>query len=88
MSGRLEKPENAQLKDLSLREMAVFLPIALLIVWIGVHPSPFLKLTAASSNYVLSQLQNSPVVERQAILRWVRRCPPTPKPLVSSALSS
>src|SRR3989454_1106806 len=39
----LDKPENAQLADLSPRELAVLLPLVACIVWIGVYPTPFLR---------------------------------------------
>src|SRR3989442_1194184 len=35
----LDKPENAQLADLSPRELAVLLPLVACIVWIGVYPT-------------------------------------------------
>ena len=63
MFGRLEKPENAALQDLSRRELALFLPICLLIVWIGFYPFPFLKLTETSANHLPAQVTSSRVVE-------------------------
>ncbi|MEO8200490.1 MAG: NADH-quinone oxidoreductase subunit M [Gemmatimonadota bacterium] len=39
----LDKDENRGLKDLSLREMAVLLPLILGIVWMGLYPKPVLK---------------------------------------------
>jgi NADH-quinone oxidoreductase subunit M len=40
--GPLDNPKNASLPDLSWREAAVFLPLFVLAVWIGVYPEPFL----------------------------------------------
>jgi NADH-quinone oxidoreductase subunit M len=37
------KPENQSLHDLSRRELAVFVPIVILIVLMGVYPQPFLR---------------------------------------------
>ncbi len=39
----LDKPENADLPDLSRREMAVLAPLVALMIWIGVYPKPFLE---------------------------------------------
>ncbi len=40
--GPLNKRENRELSDLSLREIATLVPIVVFIVWIGVAPTPFL----------------------------------------------
>lgn len=55
MFGKLDKPENQNLKDLNLREVIVLLPILLFIVWIGVYPKPFLSRIEKSVNHVLQQ---------------------------------
>jgi NADH-quinone oxidoreductase subunit M len=41
--GKLDKPENQTLKDLSRRELAILVPIVVMILWIGVYPRPFLN---------------------------------------------
>ena len=41
MFGKLENPANQVLKDLSLREIAVMLPLLVFVFWIGVYPSTF-----------------------------------------------
>ncbi len=43
MFGPLDKEENKSLKDLDLREIAVLVPIVVMIVWIGVYPQTFLR---------------------------------------------
>ncbi len=40
--GKVTKPANEDLRDLSARELAIALPLLALIFWIGVYPSPFL----------------------------------------------
>ena len=42
MFGKLDNPANESLKDLSLREFALFLPLILLAFGIGIFPKPFL----------------------------------------------
>jgi NADH-quinone oxidoreductase subunit M len=43
MFGPLDKEENKSLKDLSVREIAVLVPIVVMIVWIGIYPQTFLR---------------------------------------------
>jgi NADH-quinone oxidoreductase subunit M len=51
--GPLDKAENQTLHDLSSRELAVFAPILLLIVIMGVYPQPFLsRMEPAVQKYV------------------------------------
>jgi NADH-quinone oxidoreductase subunit M len=54
--GHLTHEENKGLGDLSGREIAVLLPILVLIVWIGVYPKPFLRTTQASVAHLLNQV--------------------------------
>ena len=42
MFGRLENPANETLRDLTVRELATFLPLIVLVFWIGIFPKPFL----------------------------------------------
>jgi NADH-quinone oxidoreductase subunit M len=43
MFGPLDKPENKALRDLSLREIMVLLPIVIMFFVMGVYPKPFLS---------------------------------------------
>ena len=45
-----------ELTDMNLREMIVMVPILIFIVWIGVYPNTFLKLTEASTQSILQQV--------------------------------
>ena len=42
MFGKIVNPANESLKDLTLRELAGFLPLLVLVFWIGIFPKPFL----------------------------------------------
>jgi NADH-quinone oxidoreductase subunit M len=44
MFGRVVHPENESLKDLTAREFATFLPLLVLVFWIGIFPKPFLDI--------------------------------------------
>jgi len=57
MYGEVTNPRNQVLKDLSRREWAVLLPVLLLIFWIGLYPTPFLRTTEASVNSLLRQVE-------------------------------
>ncbi|HJR52925.1 MAG TPA: NADH-quinone oxidoreductase subunit M [Gemmatimonadota bacterium] len=48
MFGDIDIAANRKLPDLSGREVAVLLPLVVLIVWIGVYPAPFLARTEPS----------------------------------------
>ncbi len=47
--------ENKTLKDMSKRELAVLIPIVLLIFWIGIYPNSFLRKMDASVNHLLQK---------------------------------
>jgi len=48
MFGKITREENRNLKDLSLREFFVLLPIIVMIFVIGIYPDPFLKKMSVS----------------------------------------
>jgi NADH-quinone oxidoreductase subunit M len=43
MFGPLDKPENKVLRDLSIREIMVLLPLAVMFFVMGIYPKPFLS---------------------------------------------
>jgi NADH-quinone oxidoreductase subunit M len=56
MFGKVERPENQKLKDLTWREKLVLIPIIIFIFWLGVYPKPFLKKTEASIKNLITQV--------------------------------
>jgi NADH-quinone oxidoreductase subunit M len=59
MFGKVENEKNKDLKDLSWREIAIFAPLILFIVWIGVYPSTFLNKTKASTESFLAMMEKA-----------------------------
>ncbi len=54
MTGEVTRPENAALKDLSVREIALLAALVVFIIWIGVYPRTFLDPIQASVANLLS----------------------------------
>jgi NADH-quinone oxidoreductase subunit M len=57
MFGRLEEPANAALRDLTPRELATLVPLAMLALWIGLYPSPFLARLEPTMARVITRLE-------------------------------
>ncbi|MFI5234363.1 MAG: NuoM family protein [Gemmatimonadales bacterium] len=53
----LDKPENAGLKDLSVREVLVLAPLLAGILWIGLYPGPILRRMEPASRQYLELVQ-------------------------------
>lgn len=62
--GKAENPKNEHLADLNWREIAVMVPLLILIFWIGLYPTPFLNLMAPSVNELVATLNNVAVALR------------------------
>ena len=56
MFGKIENPKNEKLPDLNLREIATFVPLIILAVWIGIYPKPFLERIAPTVNTVIARV--------------------------------
>jgi NADH-quinone oxidoreductase subunit M len=59
MFGKVTNEKNINLPDLSWREIAIFAPILLFIVWIGVYPQTFLKKTEATTAQFVAMMEKS-----------------------------
>jgi NADH-quinone oxidoreductase subunit M len=55
--GVLEKRELMAIPDLSRRELALLVPLALLVIWYGVQPGPILDAFAASTEATIRSYQ-------------------------------
>jgi NADH-quinone oxidoreductase subunit M len=62
MFGPVTHPENDTLPDLRLREWAVFVPLLVLVFWIGIYPAPFL------SRVQPALADTAELIERRALL--------------------
>ena len=58
--GEVTKPANEQVRDLSLREIAVLAPLVLFIVWIGVYPMTFLDKIETSAGHFIRLVNTKP----------------------------
>lgn len=67
MFGKLDKPENQNLKDLSKRELAYLIPIVIVIFWIGIYPQPFLRKMDASVTHFLKTVNSSGQAQHQTL---------------------
>jgi NADH-quinone oxidoreductase subunit M len=54
--GKITNPKNAGLKDLNAREIAVLIPLLILMFVMGVYPGPFLNRSKASVEAVRTRV--------------------------------
>jgi NADH-quinone oxidoreductase subunit M len=63
----LRSPANRDIPDLNGRELAVLLPLVVLILWLGFYPKPFLDRMAPAAQTVIEQAHGSRVVQPMAV---------------------
>ena len=78
MFGKVDNPKNEGLTDVSFREFALFAPLIVLAVWIGLYPTPFLRRLDTSVNRVVARV--SPQYIRQNAADCVTPPAPDEKP--------
>ena len=61
--GTVVNPKLDDLTDLNQREIFVLVPIIIFIVWIGVYPSTFLKVSEKTSDKIIEQVLEPPKAE-------------------------
>ena len=59
--GTVTNPANRGLADLSMREIAVLVPVLVFIVWIGVSPNTFLKQSAGVTKQIVTSVRTPSV---------------------------
>jgi NADH-quinone oxidoreductase subunit M len=62
MFGELNNPKNKELSDLNAREIAIMVPLVVLIFVMGVYPNPFIEKMAPSIDKMISQSKAKKVV--------------------------
>ncbi len=67
MFGTVDNPANKNLPDLTSKEWAMLVPIVIFIVWIGIYPNTFLKISDASTKQLVNKIEmikfNKPAYE-------------------------
>ena len=69
MFGEVTNPKNEGLSDMTKREVAVLLPVVILIIWIGVYPKPFLKPMEATVNSLIERIEQRVEIQSTAAER-------------------
>jgi len=59
--GPVTKDENRVLKDLNWREIAILVPLLVLIFWIGLYPQPFFNLMSPAVSKLVAAIQTASV---------------------------
>ena len=62
--GEVTNEKNRGLADLNRREIAILVPVLIMIFWIGLYPKPFFDLMTPSVNQLVSALQTAAVAMR------------------------
>jgi NADH-quinone oxidoreductase subunit M len=57
MFGQLDNPANKALPDLSMRELATFVPLIILAFWIGVYPNFFTRFLDQPVNFIVERVR-------------------------------
>jgi NADH-quinone oxidoreductase subunit M len=66
--GKVDKPENEKMPDLSVRELFVLGPLVACIVWIGLYPAPILRRVEVSAQALVTQIRDQVPGETQVEL--------------------
>ncbi len=61
MFGELDNPKNQKLSDLNVREVAIMVPLVVLIFFIGLYPKPFIDKMEPAINKLVAQVHVSSV---------------------------
>ncbi len=84
MFGTVTNPKNERLADLTMREVATFVPLLILAFWIGLYPSPFLRRLETSVDHVMTRVSGD-YIPRAALMT----CPDgSSEPAVASQMAS
>jgi NADH-quinone oxidoreductase subunit M len=57
--GKLEKEDLKDLPDISGREVLMFAPLIVLVLWMGIYPMPFLEMMSASVDNLIANFETA-----------------------------
>ncbi len=60
--------ENATLIDLNRREIGICAALTAVILWVGIYPTPFVRITDGSVGYLISRMEAGPLEEAAPLL--------------------
>ena len=69
MLGPLGKHVSASIKDLHMREITIALSLSIMILWIGLFPSPFLRMMNGSIQALVDRLDRAKVASVDTTIR-------------------
>ncbi len=59
MFGKLDKPENQNLRDLNFREYLTLVPLVILAFWIGLYPKPIFRILDKPVQKLVQQVRGT-----------------------------
>jgi len=77
---RTIETENEKLLDLNLREVATFVPLIILAVWIGIYPKPFLDRLEKPIATVIARVAPQHCKDATALADCEKNKPTSPSP--------
>lgn len=69
--GPLESDENRSMADLNIRELALLTPLAVLMLWMGFGPQPFLELSEPAAANLLQVIEDKQAYDPAEVPRLV-----------------
>jgi len=73
--GALEKADLKSLKDLTPRELAIMVPLAAVVLWMGIYPKPFLDPLHAPVNAIVARIDRAAPPVQQVAARSTPAAP-------------
>jgi NADH-quinone oxidoreductase subunit M len=65
--GDITKDSVKTMPDMSARELGYFIPLILLVVWLGLYPVPVLDVMHASVSHLVEQVTTTKLIAAQAL---------------------